>query len=507
MFRIKTDIRQIRCETKDKVEKLIRNWVIRPNDLIYDNDDHEWAPIGAHPAFVGLFGILDEQERNTPDTVVTAQMPVNPHVNGTADPDEVTRLVGRPLVSDSEAAESEAVAEADADVDDARETDVFDEEEVARSMAEFDAEREAAAAAEQPLDPPAAPDGIELPARDGEVTMMTERTMQMLTETDETDQAGDELTPDEVTVIQAAPERDEVTAVRPHDTGETADEPSVLVDPEIASEAELVEQAALEEVDTNDVPRADVPKLGRHNLPEELFATNEISSPEVQEHLKRLDELADLTPSSVAEDDEEDELAVEPEKRATESAEATEFAPDETDATGDWPNLQEDSAVDEAWQFVADDLRTTEELDTIKREQNADSEGVRTLSVDALDEEEQDKVEDAESEDEDEDEEDVADISLEEIPPPEDFISDGYNIPLPYPVMPTDDDVRRGLPNGMVSEALKDRTYPLPTPRKLDHVYRQTFDLSKPPPRDRTAVVIGFFIFLILVIAISVANC
>ena len=72
MFRIKTDIRQYKCETKDKVEKLIRNWVIRPTDLIYSTEQKEWLPIGEHPSFLPLFGVLDEQERNTPDTVVTA---------------------------------------------------------------------------------------------------------------------------------------------------------------------------------------------------------------------------------------------------------------------------------------------------------------------------------------------------------------------------------------------------------------------------------------------------
>ena len=58
MFRIKTDIRQFNCETQEKVEKLIRNWVIRPTDLIYHTDDKSWEPIGDHPDFGVLFANL-----------------------------------------------------------------------------------------------------------------------------------------------------------------------------------------------------------------------------------------------------------------------------------------------------------------------------------------------------------------------------------------------------------------------------------------------------------------
>ena len=71
MFRIKTDIRQYRCESRDKVERLIRNWVIRPADLIYDDDSEDWLPIGEHPAFVEIFEQLSEKHENQPETVVT----------------------------------------------------------------------------------------------------------------------------------------------------------------------------------------------------------------------------------------------------------------------------------------------------------------------------------------------------------------------------------------------------------------------------------------------------
>ncbi|MFU8805839.1 MAG: hypothetical protein ACNA8W_18650, partial [Bradymonadaceae bacterium] len=78
MFRIKTDIRQYKCDSQDKVEKLIRNWVIRPNDLIFSTDENAWNPIGEHPSFVKLFDLLEEQIRNEPDTVVTRDTPKAP---------------------------------------------------------------------------------------------------------------------------------------------------------------------------------------------------------------------------------------------------------------------------------------------------------------------------------------------------------------------------------------------------------------------------------------------
>ncbi|MFP4599324.1 MAG: hypothetical protein ACLFVJ_13780, partial [Persicimonas sp.] len=71
MFHIKTDIRQYKCESEEKVERLIRNWVIRPSDLIYNADEKTWKPIGQHAAFDDIFAVIDQEEANEPDTIVT----------------------------------------------------------------------------------------------------------------------------------------------------------------------------------------------------------------------------------------------------------------------------------------------------------------------------------------------------------------------------------------------------------------------------------------------------
>src|SRR5690554_6613649 len=71
MFHIKTDIRQYKCESEQKVERLIRNWVIRPTDLIYDAQKDSWNSIGEHAAFHAVFVTIEKEEANEPDTVVT----------------------------------------------------------------------------------------------------------------------------------------------------------------------------------------------------------------------------------------------------------------------------------------------------------------------------------------------------------------------------------------------------------------------------------------------------
>lgn len=75
MFRIKTDIRQYKCESREKVVRLIRNWVVRPTDLIFDDEEQEWGPIGEHAEFVSTFAELAKREEEVPDTVVSSELP------------------------------------------------------------------------------------------------------------------------------------------------------------------------------------------------------------------------------------------------------------------------------------------------------------------------------------------------------------------------------------------------------------------------------------------------
>ena len=77
MFRIKTDIRQFNCETQEKVEKLIRSWVIRPTDLMLDEARQTWSPIGQREEFASIFEDIKDlsdvedmsaEEANTPES-------------------------------------------------------------------------------------------------------------------------------------------------------------------------------------------------------------------------------------------------------------------------------------------------------------------------------------------------------------------------------------------------------------------------------------------------------
>lgn len=69
MYRIKTDIKNFRCESRDAVERLIRNWVIRPSDSIYEENVGRWRPIGEHPDFARCFASLDDAYGNEPNTM------------------------------------------------------------------------------------------------------------------------------------------------------------------------------------------------------------------------------------------------------------------------------------------------------------------------------------------------------------------------------------------------------------------------------------------------------
>lgn len=464
MFRIKTDIRQYKCETKDKVEKLIRNWVIRPSDLIYNIDEREWLPIGEHPAFVSLFGVLEEQEQNTPDTVVTARSPyssrpVAPKDNGVGETDseEVTHVVERPDFDDED-------EEGDEEVVDARETDIFEEEEIAKSLAD------------DKRDPPEAPEGVEPPSND-EVTMMTEKTLEMLKvddhgEADAQAPGDDAKTDDETTDLREAPEGDgedeeaeEITDVHERETSDEEDDhpPSVVV----ADQAEEDEEKT----------PTDAPRMGRHDLPEELFATNEISSPYAREQLNRIDDLAELSDTSEASEPEEDT--------------------DEEADEEEWDALHQDSGVDEAWDAIAEDLRVTEEIS-----ETSDPEVAALQDTDEL-ERGEDEV-DSEAEEEEELGEWESEDTLEPEIHPVDFISDGYKIPLPFPIEPTPLDIERGLRPSRASKARRNRTYPLPEPKTPDEVHTRYFDLTPRPPRDQTIIIaIGFVIVISFIATIT----
>jgi hypothetical protein len=203
MYRIKTDIRQFKCDTREKVEKLIRNWVIRPTDLLYHRDQKRWAPIGDSEEFEPIFQQIKDSSEDDEETVVTARE------------DSPAALI--------DATEQEPEEE---DADDA------DSSTRARPSAAVlrPSKNVVRKSAPEPLPIPEAPAGVEEAVVDHEVTVMTERTADLLGLRDSDD-------------IQMSPQEDD------------GDDEATLAD------------------DSE-------PQLSRSDLPEELFLTNELSAPE-----------------------------------------------------------------------------------------------------------------------------------------------------------------------------------------------------------------------------------
>jgi hypothetical protein len=508
MYRIKTDIRQYKCESIDKVEKLIRNWVIRPNDLIYSSDDRDWLPIGEHPSFEKLFGILEEREAAEPDTVVTDDHPLlrngtDVATNGEPEPNEATQITERPEFEDD-----------DGDAMDSRETDIFDADQIAESLAERDrAEAEGApndeepdsesqkedaadstddetdqattSAAdtdsephvdddetedefESPLAPPEPPEGVEPPVND-EITVMTDKTLEMMkvdedgADDSDTPAEGDVPADDEPTNVTERPADDETTNVTTRPTDDEPDEPKVIV-------------AAPEEPGTSQASKG----VGRHDLPEEFFATNEISGPVFEESARVIDDLA----------------AMEAEREAR-----GENVDDEWDAISD--NL------DGAESRPALGLRDTDEIGRSNDRQDVDE----TPRDDFDDDDELivDPLAETAIPAADEWDEDVSSVSSEDtlpgVAPEAEFVSDGYKMPLPFAVGPDEKDVALGLSRSKKSNTEKDAVFPYPTPKKRGEVHARVYYFSKPEPVDLSVPIVIGIVLVCAVIALSVAVC
>lgn len=421
MYRIKTDIRQYKCDSVDKVEKLIRNWVIRPSDLIYLPETQRWSPIGDHDLFVRLFELLAEQERAEPETIVTdspleAQQ-ANPEMPELLeeDPDEVTRIKERPTFEDSEPEEVPADNPKD---EDKREDD--DEETMIGRPVGSDTVEEAAQA------PPDEPDDIEKPVRTEEVTVMTAKTLDMIITEDEPD-------PEEATQVTESPLAPEVQT--PYEEIAQASEP----DPSLSLRA---------------------PKIGRHDLPEEFFATNEISTPISREDVPPVDDLKELYGTH---------------------------------------------SVDDAWGELEpeEDLRITEQMDSPLDESNeepAPDTADKSDGTDGATESDDDEWE------EDEDEQvDASKIAAELLNKHASRIADVYNIPLPFEVGPSPEDEVAGLKRSKLTLTEKDRRFPYPSDKVIGETYTMEFDLSPPPPKDRTILFLAAALFVIVLAIIGAA--
>jgi len=221
MFRIKTDVRQYTCESRDKVVRLIRNWVIRPSDVIYNREADEWEPIGEHPEFVETFREMEKAEEGVAETVVT------PDVDETGEVDDGAK-------------------EGDDETGDGDEVTGNDEE--------------TASSGERP-DPPTAPEGVTSGreyADSDEITVMTEETLDSVLE-EQPEKDGDAH--GEINAANRSEERRD-------DLGDDVPEGDESGDDEPVDDEEPLELDEVgEEVEADEV-------TSREDLPEEVFATD-----------------------------------------------------------------------------------------------------------------------------------------------------------------------------------------------------------------------------------------
>lgn len=298
MFRIKTDIRQFKCETEEKVEDLIRKWIIRPSDLILDVSGQDWSPIGDHPDFGPVFHKLVKHAQEQEDSEATVQ-----------DDERSERL------EPTDASEPETFSEA-------AEPSPLSELAQAAPKAtppKNNILRKKFVIPSAPLPIPAAPAGVEPPPVSDEVTIMTERTADLLGFDDSAEGAKAEATA--ILPIPAAPAGVEPPAPQ--------DEPTQIFakreDEEDDAEEEATSSAAAPP-STSGIKLEPEPepeqRLTRKDLPEELFLTNELSSPFSRSEL--MDELGAVSSKST-------------------------------------PSLSD--GVDSGWDSLMDDFRSTDEFE------------------------------------------------------------------------------------------------------------------------------------------------
>lgn len=501
MFHIKTDIRQYKCESEQKVERLIRNWVIRPTDLIYDAQKDSWDSIGEHAAFQAVFVTIEKEEANEPDTVVTQA------------PSEI-------------AAEFEVRPGSEHDLSDSDSTLTFE------ALA-----TDADAQPEYPR-PPEAPEGVEGLIRDSdEITMMTDRTLDMFRERDD------------------APQDDELLA--------DSDAPQAEVVPPPAA------------------------PVGRHDLPEDVFVTDEIFRAEVyasvRDDLRDLDDDIHHQGPADGEDDEVTQMVeresvfnnddAAPKVRdeneaAAEDASAPNTAlpgaaPDETleqpapaeisadAAAGDDAPATLESAADKArWRIVLSDSQDGQ--DAPEEPTDATPAGASPVDVEAFDNYQ--AMDDAELDamlneaaalvglgDDEADAASPKEIEARQLKllavdefGEDDFdkdadaagwastktpvrakleanldISGGYALPLPVDISPSAEAIKLGLVHSRLSREAKDAVFPRPEPKVPGEMARRVFDLAPPaaeqPPRDQSLrVIVAIVLCIILALFIAV---
>ncbi|MFP4601118.1 MAG: hypothetical protein ACLFVJ_22915, partial [Persicimonas sp.] len=355
---------------------------------------------------------------------------------------------------------------------------------------------------------PEAPEGVAGVIRDSdEITMMTDRTFEMLREERGVDdQQGGAEAP-------KAEHGDEDPVVEPADEAISDEEPTQVVErEEVARDSDASsqdaqrddDQAAVDDEHGEDQPDrvarsghdgepeaeeapAQIGK-GRHGLPEEIFVTDEIPQAGAQQAV--LDELGEVEydgPASedtditdgrdgrrqprwrivMSDRDDEDGEKVDADTDANASQAAAAHKPDSDVADDD----DLDGMLDEAAELVG-----------LGEESNpVDIEATEIEPVD-------DEAEDTASRER-------AETPIRKVAQPATFVSEGYKLPLPIDVSPSAEDIRLGLEHSRVPKKKKDATFPHPRPKNAAEVVIRRFDLDPEEPRDHSFLLVGSLVF------------
>lgn len=581
MFRIKTDIRQFNCETREKVEKLIRSWVIRPTDLMLDDAQQTWSPIGEHDEFAQIF----EQLREVSDVEIVDEN--EPNDSPEVIPVEAESTASAQILSGHGMLKLRALANEESD----------------------------------PLPIPVAPEGVEPVVVSDELTIMTERTADLLGVLDD---AHDEVEEPEVEEpkledassvsevddaelpvpvapkgVEPAAPSEEATQIFERDEEEEDSE-----SPEDSQEGYELEEVSKPSTESEDLEEESEPRMGRHDLPEELFLTSEISRSELISPLEPV--MDDLRNADSSVDDDEETEAWEVTQQIESPLESSEELPlpdepgegldlalseaAESDIHSEWENMMELDELRETDEFdVADhidaltsfetpeeDIRETIELDSpvslsevSEQEQPEGPVGISSkviVDMPEASEETSDRdvaafglddtadfhtdelfdsetapppslEESAEDETLDEftpeipedahivvsEEQDIDDITEvqvegESFMPSEDFVSEGYTLPLPFAITPSADDLRQGVQHSTATDQEKDRHFPRPRPKKLGELSTHRYGFGDAPrvqpavpvatriqasPKDYSRIVAIIVLILVVLVVAS----
>ncbi len=570
MYRIKTDIRQFKCDTREKVEKLIRNWVIRPTDLLYHRDQKLWAPIGDSDEFEPIFQQIKDSSEDDEETIVTAR-------------------------------EDSPAALLDFEDDEDEDDDVEDAAARARPAAAVlrPSKNVSRKSTPKPLPIPEAPAGVEQVVRDHEVTVMTERTADLLglsdsdehmledilenVEPEELEEDSEpQLTrgdlPEELFLTNEFSASDPISAPEDSVLDELGDASSV--DDGWAALSGLDENSAFEddratvELDVADIKLEDrrrrqnreeddevtvitrAPRVGGDPEPEDSpkepsstvfvdasYGTDDPDGPDELQDEPLLDEplLEDL-PALVS-SSRRDLLSLEDLPRAV-SAKAL-STPDDLpapaarplDEGSDLPTPVADlpAPVADLPAPVADLPRPVSDLPRPVAPPEASTPTVdvgpdpldETSDVDDLSGPDSEAIEDAldalseiSSPDEDIDEEDLPELDVEPIddafedllggdepeaaPFVQDrtFVSEGYQLELPYRVAPTPEDIASGVKRSTATTAQKNRAFPYPQPKKIGEVQLRYY--GDKPDHSLFYVGVGVLVLILLIVTIAI---